>query len=190
MTRFSIRQLQGSRADNRIEGFRRSSSWAKDQIIYFVAEFSKPFVDRCSRRREYREAQRIRSLHARQRRSAFRRLQHAQQGEQILVKVALSPVSIEGARKNLAAELPGWDFDKVRADAKAAWNKELIKIEVSGGTDAQTTTFYTALYHTMIQPNIFKDVDGSYRGHDGKITQHRTRPFGRRRAVVGRSANA
>ena len=62
-----------------------------------------------------------------------------------MLKVALSPVSIEGARKNLAAELPGWDFDKVRADAKAAWNKELSKIEVSGGTDAQTTTFYTAL---------------------------------------------
>ena len=90
-------------------------------------------------------------------------------GEQILLKVAISPVSIEGARKNLAAELPGWDFDKVRADAKAAWNKELSKIEVSGGTDAQTTTFYTALYHTMIQPNIFQDVDGSYLGHDKKI---------------------
>ena len=90
-------------------------------------------------------------------------------GEQILVKVAISSVSIEGARKNLAAELPGWDFDKVRADAKAAWNKELSKIEVSGGTDDQMTTFYTALYHTMIHPSIFNDVDGSYRGHDGKI---------------------
>ena len=87
----------------------------------------------------------------------------------VMLKVALSPVSIEGARKNLAAEMPGWDFDKVRADAKAAWNKELSKIEVSGGTDAQLTNFYTALYHTMIQPNIFEDVDGSYRGHDGKI---------------------
>src|SRR3569623_1096515 len=65
--------------------------------------------------------------------------------------------------------MPGWDFDKVRADAKAAWSKELSKIEVSGGTDAQATTFYTALYHTMIQPNIFEDVDGSYCGHDGKI---------------------
>jgi predicted alpha-1,2-mannosidase len=90
-------------------------------------------------------------------------------GEKIILKVGISSVSIEGARKNLAAELPGWDFDKVRADAKAAWNKELSKIEVSGGTDDQTTNFYTALYHTMIQPNIFNDVDGQYRGMDGKV---------------------
>jgi len=90
-------------------------------------------------------------------------------GKTILLKVAISSVSIEGARKNLAAELPGWDFDKVRADARAAWNKELSKIEVSGGTDAQMTTFYTALYHTMIHPSLFSDVDGSYRGHDDKI---------------------
>ncbi|MBK9766426.1 MAG: GH92 family glycosyl hydrolase [Chloracidobacterium sp.] len=89
----------------------------------------------------------------------------------VLLKVPISHDSIEGARKNLAAELPGWDFDKVRSDAKAAWNKELSKIEVSGGTDAQTTTFYTALYHTMIQPNIFNDVDGRYKGHDGKVHQ-------------------
>ena len=89
--------------------------------------------------------------------------------EQILVKVAISPVSIEGARKNLQAEIPGWNFDKVRADAKAAWNKELSQIEVSGGTDAQLTTFYTALYHTKIQPNIFNDVDGNYLGLDKKI---------------------
>ena len=85
------------------------------------------------------------------------------------MKVAISYVSIEGARKNLEAELPDWNFDKVRADAKAAWNKELSKIDVSGGTPEQTTNFYTALYHTMIHPNIFQDVDGSYRGHDKKI---------------------
>ncbi len=91
------------------------------------------------------------------------------QNEQILVKVAISPVSIEGARKNLQAEIPGWNFDKVRADAKAAWNKELAQIEVSGGSDAQMTTFYSALYHTKIQPNIFNDVDGNYLGLDKKI---------------------
>ncbi|HTH51831.1 MAG TPA: GH92 family glycosyl hydrolase, partial [Pyrinomonadaceae bacterium] len=140
-----------------VEGFRRSKSWAKDQVIYFVAVFSKPFERSTDSGRADGEK--------------FSRLFpfKTKRGEQILIKVALSPVSIEGARKNLAAEMPGWDFDKVRADAEAAWNKELSKIEVSGGTDAQTTTFYTALYHTMIQPNIFEDVDGSYRGHDGKV---------------------
>jgi len=153
---------------NRIEGFRRSRSWAQDQIVYFVAEFSKPFsawgvfdgsnelrVDKGSST----DGKGLRVLIA-----GF-----PANASEITVKVALSPVSIEGARKNLAAEMPGWDFDKVRADAKAAWNKELSKIEVSGGTDAQMKTFYTALYHTMIQPNIFEDVDGNYLGHDGKI---------------------
>ena len=142
----------------RIEGYRRSSSWAKDQIIYFVAEFSRPFTNAIP----------ADGLPEAERRNIVFKF-NTQQGEQILLKVALSPASIEGARKNLTAEMPGWDFDKVRSDAKAAWNKELSKIEVSGGTDAQTKTFYTALYHTMIQPNIFNDVDSSYRGRDGKI---------------------
>jgi predicted alpha-1,2-mannosidase len=145
----------------RIEGFRRSSSWAKDQTVYFVAEFSKPYQrdihqGRVDIQKDTVDSQRIFKFSVRD-------------GERILVKVAISYVSIEGARKNLAAELPHWNFDKVRADARAAWNKELSKIEVLGGTADQTTNFYTALYHTMIQPNVFNDVDGRYRGHDGKI---------------------
>lgn len=149
-----------------VEGYRRSSSWAKDQTVYFVAEFSRPLVykalivsESLPEKREDGSA----------RKGKLRSLFKFEPGEQVLMKVAISYVSIEGARKNLAAELPGWDFDKVRADAKAAWNKELSKIEVSGGTDDQTTTFYTALYHTMIQPNIFNDVDGNYLGMDKKV---------------------
>ena len=149
---------------NRVEGFRRSSSWAKDQVIYFVAEFSKPFAYGSTIKASENDP---RTVDRKNIKAVFRFKTVA--NEKIMVKVALSPVSVEGARKNLAAELPGWDFDKVRADAKAAWNKELSKIEVSGGTPEQTTTFYTALYHTMIQPNIFNDVDGGYRGHDGKV---------------------
>ena len=144
--------------DRRIEGFRKSSSWAKNQSVYFVAEFSRPFLI-------------VASAPGQEKQRAM--IEFSMYETQILMKVAISHVSIEGARKNLAAELPGWDFDKVRADAKAAWNKELSKIEVSGGTDDQTTNFYTALYHTMIQPNIFSDVDGQYKGHDGKV--HRLR---------------
>jgi len=153
--------------DRRVEGFRSSSSWAKNQVVYFVAEFSEPFqtseFDRMtfipgSTQTGYQKAFTFTSLN----------------GRPILLKVAISYVSIEGARKNLDAELPHWDFDKVRADAKAAWNKELSKIEVSGGTPEQTTNFYTALYHTMIHPNVFNDVDGKYKGHDGKIHQLRS----------------
>ncbi len=150
----------------RIEGFRRSSSWAKDQTVYFVAEFSKPLPNILvsdGSVMKFGEGQGTK-LKAAARVST-------KAGEKILIKVAISYVSIEGAWKNLEAELPHWDFDKVRADAKAAWNKELSKIEVSGGTPEQTTNFYTALYHTMIQPNVFSDVDGKYKGHDGKIHQ-------------------
>lgn len=136
---------------NRIEGFRRSRSWANDQVIYFVAEFSQDFA----------VANSVDKLQA-----ALRFKTSA--AKPLLVKVALSTVSIEGARKNLAAEAPDWNFDKVRAAAKSVWNKELSQIEVSGGTDAEMTNFYTALYHTKIQPNAANDVDGQYRGLDKK----------------------
>jgi predicted alpha-1,2-mannosidase len=155
-------------SNDRIEGFRRSSSWAKDQTIYFVAVFSKPFIFGKPGPHKAGTAINIDpSKFDGSGRYAVRF--RMKDSEQILLKVAISYVSIEGARKNLEAELPGWDFDKVRADAKAAWNKELSKIEVSGGTPDQTTNFYTALYHTMIHPNVFNDVDGRYKGHDGKI---------------------
>lgn len=157
---------------NRIEGFRRSSSWAKDQTVYFVVEFSKPSEYKLSivEDKTGRKEPTKRPDGSDTRQSIKTAVQYdTKRGEQILVKVAISYVSIEGARKNLEAELPGWDFDKVRRDARAAWNKELSTIEVSGGTPEQTTNFYTALYHTAIQPNIFSDVDGRYRGHDGKI---------------------
>ncbi len=153
-------------SNRRIEGFRTSSSWAKNTSVYFVAEFSRPVVraylgalhDQGSEPKDNVKTRRVFYI-------------GSTDGEPLLLKVAISYTSIEGARKNLEAELPHWDFDKVRADAKAAWNKELSKIEVSGGTDEQTTNFYTALYHTMIHPNVFNDVDGNYLGHDRKIHQ-------------------
>ena len=89
--------------------------------------------------------------------------------EIVLLKVGISFVSIEGARKNLETEIPDWDFDKAKTEARESWNKELSKIEVEGGTEKQSVIFYTALYHTMIHPNIFSDVDGKYYGMDHKI---------------------
>ncbi|MBN1384482.1 MAG: GH92 family glycosyl hydrolase [Elusimicrobia bacterium] len=92
-----------------------------------------------------------------------------QKDEIILMKVGISFVSIEGARKNLEAEIPDWDFERVRNEAKESWNERLKKIRVEGGSDKQKTIFYTALYHTLIHPNIFIDVDGKYYGIDHRI---------------------
>lgn len=105
------------------------------------------------------------------------------EGEQVLVKAGLSFVSVEGARRNLAAELPGWDFDGVRAAARERWNRELSRISVEGGTEAQRIAFYTAMYHAMIDPRCFADVDGSYPGGDGRV--HRSERYTRRTIFSG-----
>lgn len=154
--------------DHEILGFRRSSGWAKDQYIYFVAQFSKAFkrFGTCVND----------TLHQAERSSRGMNIGGYVQfstsaGEKVLVKVGISSVSADGARKNLQSEIPGWNFDDVRRAAEISWNKELSKIEVQGGTRDQRSTFYTALYHVMMAPNIFSDIDGSYRGMDRTIHQ-------------------
>ena len=137
--------------NNRIVGYRYSKGWASDQRIYFVAEFSKPF--------DSFELAGKDNMYAR---ASFR----TSENEQVLLKVALSPVSIEGAVKNLDAELSGWDFDVIAEAADAAWNEELSKVMVETADEVTRRVFYTALYHTMIAPSVFCDVDGSYYGAD------------------------
>ena len=144
-------ELVGDRA---IQGRRRSTGWANDQHVYFYAEFSEPFTavfpnDRYAR-------------------LGFGDLA---EGKQILVKVALSPVSVEGARAAMTAELPGWDFEATCRATDTAWNKELSRIRISGEDPTARTIFYTALYHTMIHPAVFNDIDGKYRGADGEVHQ-------------------
>jgi predicted alpha-1,2-mannosidase len=150
--------------NNRIEGFRRSSSWAKDQIVYFSVEFSQPFTD-YGISTEPNQTEKIEKAKGNNIKAFLR----FDVNKPLMVKVAISPVGISGARRNLQAEIPHWNFEKVRTDAKNLWNKELSQIEVSGGTDDQLTTFYTALYHTKIQPNLYQDFDKSYLGLDKKV---------------------
>jgi predicted alpha-1,2-mannosidase len=144
-----------------ISGHRRSRSWAKDQRVYFVIRFSRPFSER-----------RVESPDDRHVKAAF---SFADAGEPLLVKVGISAVSVDGARRNLDAELPGWDFDAVRRAADTAWERELGRIQIDGGTRDQRVTFYTALYHTMLAPNVYMDVDGQYRGRDLQV--HRADGF-------------
>ncbi len=154
-------------SDTQIEGLRRSGSWAANQYVYFVAEFSKPFTS-------FEIAvgnKTIPGIKSAENEKNIKAIFHftTAESEKIFVKVGLSAVSENGARLNLNKEIPAWDFAKVRDNARSAWNKELSKIEVEGGTDEQKTVFYTALYHTMVNPNTYMDVDGSYRGRDLKV---------------------
>ena len=96
---------------------------------------------------------------------------HTEEGEQILVNTAISGVSMEGAAKNLQAEVPENDFDKYLAETKANWNRQLGKIEVESNNQDDKVNFYTALYHSMIAPTIYSDVDGAYYGPDKKVHQ-------------------
>ena len=89
--------------------------------------------------------------------------------EKIFIKVGTSAVSVDGARKNLSAEIKDWNFDAVVAGSKKAWNDELAKIDVQGGRGEDQKNFYTAMYHAFLNPNLFMDIDGKYRGTDHKV---------------------
>ncbi len=146
-------------------GWRRSRSWAQDQIVYFAGEFSQPFTARgIAKDEQVRED--LSDVQSTDVKAFF--TFDARGGQPILLKVAISAVSIEGALRNLHTEISGWNFDHIKAEADRAWNKELDKIKVTGGSDAQLKTFYTAMYHAMLAPNLFMDVDGQYRGRDFK----------------------
>ena len=180
--------------DHEIRGFRRSSSWAKDQLVYFYAKFSKPFKtygiaqnDQIKEGEKKLQGKNIKMF-----------IQFDNPGE-VIAKVGISSVSADGALKNLDAEVPDFDFKKVMRNAKDTWQAALSKIQVEGGAPVmppvqqnnmgfgsfagrpqprtrtldyariKQTIFYTALYHCMLAPNIYNDVDGQYRGMDQQI---------------------
>lgn len=185
--------------DHEVRGMRRSKSWAQDQYVYFYARFSKPFKtagiavnDELQQALKKAEGKNIKLF-----------IQFDNPGE-VISTVGISSVSVEGALKNLNAEVPDFDFKRVEKAAKVAWNVELAKIQVEGGapdmrqaappTGMQQTEmrppsanrskvkevipdyalmkqvmFYTAMYHCMLAPNVYNDVDGQYRGLDNNI---------------------
>ena len=151
--------------DREIEGLRRSRGWARDQRVYFVARFSRAFAPLVAMGDTVMPGLSEASGKCVKAALRFR----TRKGEPLIVKVGISAVDLEGARRNLDEENPGWDFDKVRKRAAETWRTALSRIEVAGGTPEQTTIFYTALYHTLLQPNVFSDVDGRYRGMDGGV---------------------
>ena len=156
--------------DRRIEGEKTDGPGK----VYFVAEFSKPFLYYGTFDAEYVTPESGAAVFA---------YKNAEQGknigafitydtaknEQILVKVAISYTSIEGARKNLDAELPHWDFDQIKAEARDVWERELSRVKIEGASESQKEIFYTAVYRSLLAQYISQDVDGNYFGADGKI---------------------
>ena len=159
--------------DSTINGYRYSKGWANNQKIFFHAEFSRKFdgVEFIVDGNTLNEAQEGKGE------KMFARVNFAENdGKPIYLKVALSPVSEDGAKLNMQTELSGWDFNKVIADAKDAWNDELGKVKINKCSDDNAKKiFYTALYHSMFAPSEFCDVNGDYYGADNKM--HKSEGF-------------
>ncbi len=143
-----------------IVGHRHSNAWATDQRLFFVIEFSKPFV-------EFRTIKHQDSEHHSKGLFLFEKAT-----ESIVVKVGISAVDIEGARKNLKEELQPYSFEEIKEKNETLWRNELNKIEATFGHEDEKAIFYTSLYHSMLAPNLYQDVDGRYRGVDLEIHQN------------------
>jgi predicted alpha-1,2-mannosidase len=149
--------------DKTIEVLRRSEAWARDQYVFARIEFNVPLKVNSVKG----ENTKLEGLY-KGTELALSFSKSVKKGEKILVKVSLSPTSYEGAKLN-SSEINHWDFEKVKKDAEILWNKELSKIQVTSDDKDKLAIFYTALYHTMMQPNIAQDLDGKYRGRDNQI---------------------
>lgn len=135
----------------KIEGLRHSEGWANNQKLFFVAEFSEDIT-----------LQKLQD-------DSLSVISWTNRSRPLMVKVGLSAVSIKNAWENLQQENSGWNFNQVAKEANAAWEKELKKIKIYTRDEEQKKVFYTSLYHTMVAPSVFNDVNGDYRGSDGEV---------------------
>ena len=163
--------------DTLVTGYRQTKGWARTKKVFFAMQFSKPFKSYGHKKynketydgfyRRFDQLENFPEMAGKDIRVYFNF--DSDENEKIKIKFALSSVSTAGALKNLTAEIPHWDFDKTKLETEAKWNKELSKIELKTTSEADKTTFYTALYHTNLTPIIYEDVDGQYRGLDQNI---------------------
>jgi predicted alpha-1,2-mannosidase len=164
--------------DTLVTGYRQTNGWARTRTEYFAMSFSKPFTsfgyENNSKKEVYRgfwrkfdQLHNFPEIAGTQIRAYFNFSTTA--GEQVKIKMALSPVSQENALQNMAAEAPGWDFEQVKNKAQEQWNDILGQTEIDALSLAEKQNFYTALYHTFINPTVYTDVNGEYRGLDQNI---------------------
>ena len=166
-----------------VVGYRETTGWARTRKVFFAMKFSKPFKNYGRKRyekveyngfyRKFNENENFPEFAGRQIRAYFDF--DTEENESIYIKFALSGVSTSGALKNLAAEIPDWDFEKTKKESEAKWEKELSKIEVETINEDDKKTFYTAMYHTMMSPVLYQDVDGKYLDIDQNI--HNAKDF-------------
>ena len=163
--------------DSLITGYRQTSGWARTRTVYFAMQFSKPFIEYgskdFSKREPYRgfwgkfdQRKNFPALAGRQLRMYFNF--KTNEGEKIKIKFALSPVSQENAVNNMRVETPGWNFEKIKGQGQKLWNKELNKIVIDANKE-EKINFYTAMYHAFINPTIYMDENGDYKGLDQNI---------------------
>ena len=209
----SVRQFIEVVGDNKIRGWMKCTpeggGWGNgdgkaDYTVYFCAEFSRPFKthgiwsanipDGCSRKRENIESESYRDWIRQSdiipsvttyegKHLGFYADFDTRKDEQILLKSGISFTSLKNAEENLYAEMKGWDFDETHETCAQLWDKELAKVTVTGGTEDEKKVFYTALYHTLIDPRICSDVNGEYLGADNQI--HKTSKFNKRTIFSG-----
>jgi len=163
--------------DHTVVGFRQTSGWARTRTVYFAMEFSKPFTSYGYKnfgRQDYRgfwrkfdQTKDFPEMAGRQLRAYFDFKTAVD--EKISVKFALSPVSTDGAVRNMRAEMPDWDFARVKREGQAAWNGELGKIAVTAGSRDDLVNFYTSMYHAFISPTVYMDTDSQYKGIDQNV---------------------
>jgi predicted alpha-1,2-mannosidase len=169
--------------DSLITGYRQTTGWARTRTLYFAMQFSKPFIEYgskdFSKKEPYRgfwgkfdQRKNFPALAARQLRMYFNF--KTNEGEKIKIKFALSPVSQENALNNMDVETPDWNFEKIKEKGQNLWNKELNKIVITAGEN-EKINFYTAMYHAFINPTVYMDENGDYKGLDQNI--HKAKGF-------------
>lgn len=164
--------------DTLVTGYRQTQGWARTRTVYFAMSFSKPIKQYGSRKydenniykgfwRKFDETKNFPEAAGKNLRMYFDF--DVKAGEQVMVKMAISPVSTAGALANMQQEIPHWDFDKTKRAGEQLWEKELNKIKVETLTENDKVNFYTAMYHAFINPTVYMDTDGNYKGLDQNI---------------------
>ena len=170
--------------DHTITGYRQTNGWARTRTVYFAMEFSKPFTSYGFKNfakedykgfwRKFDQTKNFPEMAGKQIRAHFDF--KTAKNEKIKIKFALSPVSTDGAMKNLETETPDWNFERVKSEGQAAWNRELGKITVKAENPSEMVNFYTAMYHAFLSPTVYMDVDGQYKGLDQNVHQALQKP--------------